>query len=276
MTRRALLIEVHLLDQRWNGVGDWPPSPFRLFQALVAGAYGGRWQAEDANSRDVAFRWLEALPPPTIAAPPKAELRSTTYFVPNNDLDAVGGDPRRVAEIRTAKTVKPILLEADQPFLYVWRFEDGEQEAECVADLAERLHTLGRGVDAAFARGEVLDAVATEERLLAHGGALSVPCNGRGRSLVPCPAGGSLDSLKRRHTAATRRFTRHLSGRAVEVWFHQPPKSHFRPVGYDRAPARLLFDLVPTDGSRLFAPWAMELTSKLVTAVRDLAASRLV
>ena len=46
MASRALLIEVRLLDGRYHGAGDWPPAPFRLFQALVAGAYGGRWRAE--------------------------------------------------------------------------------------------------------------------------------------------------------------------------------------------------------------------------------------
>jgi hypothetical protein len=44
---RSLLIHISLLHPLWHGSGDWPPSPFRLFQAVVAGAFGGRWAAED-------------------------------------------------------------------------------------------------------------------------------------------------------------------------------------------------------------------------------------
>jgi len=105
MAARALLLTVRLLDARYHGVGDWPPAPFRLFQALVAGAYGGRWRAEPEDMQQqkyAAFAWLERLDPPHIAHPTKLDGRGTIYFVPNNDLDAVGGDPQRVAEIRAA------------------------------------------------------------------------------------------------------------------------------------------------------------------------------
>ncbi|HRJ61724.1 MAG TPA: type I-U CRISPR-associated protein Csb2, partial [Azospirillaceae bacterium] len=53
----ALVVEVRLLTGRYhgvrdNGAADWPPAPLRLFQALVAGAYGGRWTAEDEAVKD--------------------------------------------------------------------------------------------------------------------------------------------------------------------------------------------------------------------------------
>ena len=160
MSSRALVIAVRLLDGRYHGVGDWPPSPFRLFQALIAGAYGGRWRAESAGvqqQKDAAFAWLEKLDPPHIAAPAKIAGRATTYFVPNNDLDAVGGNPRRVAEIRAGKVVRPILFAADTPFLYAWPFAGAEAPARLLCELAPRLHTLGRGVDPAFAVAEIDD-----------------------------------------------------------------------------------------------------------------------
>lgn len=90
-----LLISVRFHDGRYHGGGEWPPSPARLFQALVAGAAHGGSLSEPAVS---AFRWLEGLAPPVIAAPPAYAGRSIKNFVPNNDLDAVGGDPARIGE----------------------------------------------------------------------------------------------------------------------------------------------------------------------------------
>src|SRR5581483_6685460 len=62
----ALAIYVRLHDGRYHGRGDWPPSPARLFQALVAGAgLSGPLQEKERE----ALRWLEALPAPIIADP---------------------------------------------------------------------------------------------------------------------------------------------------------------------------------------------------------------
>jgi CRISPR-associated protein Csb2 len=36
-----LVITIHLHDGRYHGMGEWRPSPARLFQALVAGAAQG-------------------------------------------------------------------------------------------------------------------------------------------------------------------------------------------------------------------------------------------
>src|SRR3954453_18402502 len=96
----GLLISVRFQDGRYHGAGDWPPSPARLFQALVAGAaQGSVLTDEDA----AALRWLEGLDPPIIAAPQMRAGQGFQNYVPNNDLDAVGGDLRRIAEIRTPK-----------------------------------------------------------------------------------------------------------------------------------------------------------------------------
>src|SRR3972149_5195026 len=109
---RALLLSVRFHDGRYHGLDtsgrpEWPPSPARLLQALVAGAAnGGMLRQEDRD----ALAWLERLDPPIIAAPPARAGRGFSNYVPNNDLDAVGGDPRRVAEIRAPKFIKPHLL----------------------------------------------------------------------------------------------------------------------------------------------------------------------
>ncbi|MBF0335851.1 MAG: type I-U CRISPR-associated protein Cas5/Cas6, partial [Alphaproteobacteria bacterium] len=173
---RALLVTLRLLDGRYHGAGDWPPSPFRLFQALVAGAYGGRWAAEPPEAKDRAFRWLEGLPAPLIAAPPVRAGAAFTHFVPNNDLDAVGGDPARLADIRVPKRVRPLIVTGEAALLYAWRFDrDDDGHARLLCRLAERLHRLGRGVDPAFAEAAVHDWPDAEARLAAHGGAIARP-----------------------------------------------------------------------------------------------------
>ncbi|MGB7598967.1 MAG: type I-U CRISPR-associated protein Csb2, partial [Candidatus Sulfotelmatobacter sp.] len=113
----ALLIPVRFHDGRYHGSGEWPPSPARLFQALVAGAARG----QNLSQHEVeAFEWLESLDAPLIAAPSAFKGQPFRNFVPNNDLDAVGGDPNRIGEIRAAKAVRAYTFDAAVPLLYAW------------------------------------------------------------------------------------------------------------------------------------------------------------
>ena len=126
---RSLLIAVrfhegryHGQEDRFNGADGWPPSPARLYQALLAGAArGAQLDAADES----ALRWLEHLSPPRVAAPAARRGRAVKLFVPNNDLDSVGGDPARVSEIRVPKAWRPCFFDPDQPLLYGWRFAGG-------------------------------------------------------------------------------------------------------------------------------------------------------
>lgn len=273
MPTRALLIEVTLLDARYHGVGDWPPAPWRLFQALVAGAYGGQWAEEDVADKDAAFLWLETLPPPHIAVPSSHPGSGVLHYVPNNGLDAKGGDPARVAEMRVPQRVCARLLDG-QTLLYAWPFDQGEEQAARIAALADRLHTLGRGIDPAFAKGEVLDWAAAAERLRQHGGAIARPTEGGARADDPgCPIPGSLHSLKARHAAARRQYQPGKEGRTLTLNFARPPKPLFRPTAYDRPPARLLCELLRADGR--FAAQPMQTVVDLTTRLRDQAAALL-
>src|SRR5581483_8717579 len=98
----ALVIYVRLHDGRYHGRGDWPPSPARLFQALVAGA-GLSGRLSEAKQ---ALKWLEKLPAPVIAAPRAWQpRRGVLFYMPNNDSDRIEGDPLEMAKIRTATKV---------------------------------------------------------------------------------------------------------------------------------------------------------------------------
>lgn len=264
----ALAVSVHLHDDRWHGVGDWPPSPMRLFQALVAGV-GLRGAL--AGHRE-ALEWLEACDAPTIAVPLSTEALGFTNYVPNNDLDAVGGDPRRIGEIRAGKTIKPRLFEVAAPFLYLWSFEptaDTKRHAGNIAAIAELLYQFGRGVDMAWATAEVLDEGEAEARLAAHPGQIWRPSKGSaaGENELRCPQKGTLASLIGRYQDQRRRIVGGL--------LRQPRQPVFRLVGYECPPDRLLLDLKPRAGRDRFRPWPLAETATLATRARDRAVARL-
>jgi CRISPR-associated protein Csb2 len=258
-----LLISVRFHDGRYHGAGDWPPSPARLFQALVAAA--ALPGLDDVKCE--ALRWLENLAAPTIAAPPTRIGQDVNLFVPNNDLDAKGGDIRRIAEIRSAtKRIRPRLFDAAVPLLYIWRLDGDESHAKCICSIADGLYQLGRGVDMAWAVGELIDQTRTERLLSEYPGAIYRPSpEGNGLTL-DCPVKDSLESLKIRHRENARRFTL-VSGKTQ---FANAPKPRFRGVAYNALTTRLLFDLRYTAAPGApFAPWPLKNAVALARMLRD-------
>ena len=266
---RTLLISVRFYDGRYHGTGDWPPSPARLFQALVAAAALPGLDGPKCE----ALRWLEKLDAPTIAAPVEHKGQNVNLFVPNNDLDAKGGDIRRIAEIRSAtKRIRPRLFDATVPLLYIWRFDDNKSQAKCICSIANGLYQLGRGVDMAWAVGELVDEARTEKLLSDYPGAIYRPSQ-RGKGLtLDCPDEGSLASLEIRHKAKAHRFTR-VNGKTQ---FANAPKPRFRAVAYNSLATSLLFDLrYTTAPGAPFAPWPLRCVAALVRTLRDGVCARL-
>ena len=252
---------------RFRGADGWPPSPGRLFQALLAASARGACLLDDDGR---ALGWLEQLDPPRIAAPPVLRGQSVKLFVPNNDLDAVGGDPERVSEIRTEKHWRPCFFDPDQPVVYVWNFDSGATEAERVRPIAARLYQLGRGVDMAWAVADILSRDQANAALAAHAGPLYTPSGDGGE--VACPQSGTLASLVERHEQARKRLIWSLSDDMPRQLFTQPPKASFRGVGYGTPPRRLHFEL--RDESD-FAPRPLRLAAPLIAGLRDAAAAKL-
>jgi CRISPR-associated protein Csb2 len=201
--------------------------------------------------------------------------------VPNNDLDALGGDPRRVGEIRTPKLTRPILFAAETPLLYLWTFDDNPEahaNAKRVCAIAERLYQLGRGIDMAWALGEVITAEEAEERVAMHDVVVHRPNNAGGGRTLAVPISGSLDSLIARHKETRTRFqtlcepNKKEHGRKVAAGqvFSQPRKPRFGQVAYDSPPTRSVFELAGSN-----APWRLDRIAELTELVRDGAAARL-
>ena len=272
---RALLLSIRFHDGRYHGAGDWPPAPARLLQALVASAARGTKLADEDKA---ALEWLETLEAPMIAAPAVRQGQSLSNFVPNNDLDKLGGDPRKTNKIRTPKTIRPHIFAAEIPLLFIWTFNSGassEDHARTICQIAERLYQLGRGIDMAWAWAELLDADEVETRLARHGGVVHRPSEGGGRKALLCPRKGSLASLKERYDANRTRFTYIKEGKRVQQLFSQPPKPRFDKVAYDTPPQHFLFELRAGTHDESFIPWPSTQATKLVVALRDKAAGRL-
>lgn len=273
----ALVLHVRLHDGRYHGEGDWPPSPARLFQALVAGA-GLSGPIEKAQEE--ALRWLEELDPPLVAAPNAwRPRRGVLLYMPNNDSDAIGGDPVKMAKIRTAtKVFRPWFFDAAVPFVYAWRLfgKPGEEDqAKRICSLAERLYQFGRGIDMAWAWGEILDDRDLNDLLTAYPGRVFRPSTGQSETTLSSHCLGSLRSLEARHLAFSQRFHYVKDGKSVRVIFRKPPMPRFRPVSYDSPPSSQLYELRDPATEEAFAPWPLVGASSLVVRLRDAAVERL-
>jgi len=274
MTPFSLLIAVRFHEGRYHGQedsfndeGGWPPSPGRLFQALVSGAaQGDQLPADDKW----ALEWLEELDPPTILAPTVRKGQSVQFYVPNNDLDAKKGDPSKVSKIKDAKRWRPCFFDPHEPVLYLWDFESGAERARRVCAIAARLYQLGRGIDMAWATGEILKHEEVGARLGAHSGVSYRPM---GNGKISIPVRGTLDSLVSRYRSKRRRLQTVLGDRKPLQLFVQPPKALFGQAGYDTPQRRLHFELRSSSGT--FAACPLRLVALLISGLRDAAANRL-
>ncbi|MFN7779679.1 MAG: type I-U CRISPR-associated protein Csb2 [Betaproteobacteria bacterium] len=70
---------------------EWPPHPDRVFMALACAYF--ETESGDKQAEWAALEWLEALPPPAVAASPHTQRHQVTCFVPVNDTADPFGKP---------------------------------------------------------------------------------------------------------------------------------------------------------------------------------------
>ncbi len=260
-----LRISVRFLDGEFHGRGDaganeWPPSPLRLFQALVAAA-AARWnERRGIRHAAPALRWLESLPPPTILAPRCAEGAAYRLYVPDNVGDLVGkkwskGGDGSIADYRTEKTVRPTHIHGDGAVHFVWPLEAVDQSPHLptILTAARSITHVGWGVDLVVADAEVSPEVA----ISALSGNIWRPAPDSGGISLRVPQVGTFDALEHRHHA----FLNRVNGVNGGTFSPVPPLSIFRSVVYrtDRELVRVpiaLFALRQLDdsGFRSFDP----------------------
>jgi len=224
---RYLCITVTFLDPLFHGKADddepeWPPSPLRLFQAMLAGSRIGCRNRHWSDAKAAAFRWLERREPPEIIAPDAQPVRKYTLYVPNNDMDAVAAcwargpgrrEQCRPERLRTQKTVHPHRLFGGQTLHYLWAVSDDEWTdgvqyyAETICREARHLLTLGWGIDQVVGTGKILTAT----EVAALPGRRWLPWRGFRHydRVLRVPARGTLDDLAACHDS----FVHSISGR---------------------------------------------------------------
>jgi CRISPR-associated protein Csb2 len=233
-----------------DGVPEWPPSPLRAFQALVAAA-AARWRGPQFSTyAGPALEWLEGLAPPEILAPVGRTAASPDrLYVPNNAGDLVvkawasGNTDASIAAHRTEKDVRPTRLVGGDAFTggnivrFVWRLpaepsaEVGEYTA-LLAVAARSLTHLGWGIDMAAGHAGLLPE---QEVLALHGDRRLerwMPATGGTQLRVPQPKTAqrpsTFHSLVGRHEEFTRRMT---GGKPQGI----PSLTAFALIGYRRA-----------------------------------------
>lgn len=267
-----LLLVVRFAEGRYHGQGDWPPSPMRLFQALVAGVCS---RAALGETERRALEWLERLDPPIVCRPVARRGQLVISYVPNNDNDRLvqAQTGRRVAH--GVKRYHPFIFSDDAEFLYMWNLEGSEKDAShhagVVATCAQFIYQFGRGVDTAWAWGGIVSDEEADRIWRNYPGEIVRPSTGASQLTLRCPAAGTLESLKRRHDAFRSRFG--YGSRTVS--YRRPPNPLFRTVPYESPPSRQLFELRDADTTERRAPWPLTKGSLLVTALRDQAVQRL-
>lgn len=196
-----LQLTIRFLTDRYHG-GDWPPSPARLYQALVAGAKTGARGKEWSVRHQGALEWFEGLGPPEIFARRSQAGKQFTLFVPNNSL---AGE----VSTKTSKPVAPHILAGHSPgapdVVYRWRIEDADAAREHLAlvdQIASRLCALGWGVDFAAAIAQLTDDMPSPS------GLEQFTPGARGGTALRTPAPGLLAHLEECHRAFTGRITR--------------------------------------------------------------------
>lgn len=247
---------------------EWPPSPVRLTQALVAAAKNGGNRACWPQVEQ-GLRWLESLPAPTIYCRRHRTAMSYRIAVPNNDFDVIarewaagrGADP---AKIRTLKLIQPRILDADSPHvLYEWKADaDTVKNAALLLPAAHSLYSLGWGVDMAYAE--------CGSHTLQRSGDWDewVPL-ASGSQQLKVPVDGFLDDLQATHARSARR----TAGKGVDT---DTRISVYALQRYARRGTRTLpftaFGLrsIPDGESSFSKPWqhAMEIAAALRHAAK--------
>lgn len=251
-----LCFTVRFLQPFCHGRGDggdpeWPPSPLRLYQALIAAA-AGRWnERETLNFIATDLRWLateSAQSAPAIHAP-IGVLSESPYrlYVPDNIGDRVAkswsaGREASIADYRTEKDVRPTHLSGDAVH-FVYNLDGPCPHFETLQQAARSITHLGWGID--MVAGDA--AILTAEEVAKLDGEVWRPTQDGGGVALRVPVAGTLDALIAKHQAFLNRL-------GPEGFKPVPPLATFKIVHYRRAtdpPAKpfVAFSILKPDAS---------------------------
>ena len=232
--QKHLCLTVRFLQPYYHGRADrgepeWPPSPLRMFQSLVA-ASAAKWRASEPTELAVAsLRWLERQQPPLVIAPTgvPAETKYRLY-VPDNTGDLAAGswsrgDTSKIVE-RTEKDVRPTRL-GGEAVHYLFPMADGDcSHFDILKATARSITHLGWGVDMVAGDATVL----SNDEVTTLAGERWQPVEDRSAEGYRVPQEGTLNALTKKHEAFLCRI-------GADGFKPVPPLSAFRVAGYRRA-----------------------------------------
>ena len=239
---KFLCITVRFLQPYAHGRGDgdepeWPPSPLRAFQALVA-ASAARWNERTRLEYAVpALEWLAKQSAPVVVAaagvPSDVKYR---LYVPDNVADKVakswrGGNANAsIADYRTEKDVRPTHLTAKNDEFaavhYLYPVADAAEFAkhkQTLTDAARSITHLGWGVDMVAGDASELP----EAKVAELAGERWRPTKDGSGTPLRVPRSETLKALMEKHQA----FLNRLQGDGFKP---VPPLTTFQTVGYQR------------------------------------------
>lgn len=234
-------ISIRFLDATFHGRMDagepeWPPSPLRLFQALVAAAAARTRDSQQFPPACApAFEFLQTRAAPTIITPREHVGTPFRIAVPNNDLDTLAkawarnNQPRKgAAELKTMKTIRPVHLRGDNSLHYLFPIDTSDPEfnshRDTLIDAARSITHLGWGVDMVAGNAAVL----SDEEAINLPGERWQPTQKASANGLRVPIHGTLKDLAAKHSAFLNRLSQ-------DGFNPVPPLSAFRVVAYRRA-----------------------------------------
>lgn len=186
---------------------EWPPSPLRFFQALVAAAAARSNERERIESPIAALRWLQELPNPEIVAcAAVASEIPTQFYVPDNTADLLVPSWKRgetdKSPKRTEKVVLPTHLDGEA-VCYLFRSSNADpRDLDVLKSAARSITHLGWGIDTVAADLEVISEAEAQQL---SGERWQVALSGGVALRVP--TAGTLDDLMRKHEDFLNRLT---------------------------------------------------------------------
>ena len=254
-----LCISVTFLDSRFHGRQDrntpeWPPSPLRLFQAIIA---ANADQIGSGGEFDHAMRWLEQQSPPLIIAPEYEEGAPYCISVPNNAMDIIGkawskdnyfgkGKDNQPATHRTMKTIFPVRMKFSSTVHYLWQICSDQSAVHFFSNLiksANRVFALGLGIDLVTSCADVKNS----QQITKLVGERWFETKSISNCVLRAPIQGTLDALIQSHNS--------FLGRIRKSYFIPAnPLTHYSLVNYTRPTDPIIkpyavFELRQADGS---------------------------
>jgi CRISPR-associated protein Csb2 len=257
---KMLCITIHFLDGQFHGQGDhgpeWPPSPFRLFQAMLAAS------SRNGNAADEGFLWLEQLAPPEILVPTAQNASVWKTYVPNNDSDKKPERQDRLAE----KVFRPVHILGHDPVCYLWQINPDDQNiAEKLILQARRVSALGWGIDLVAVDGNILSPSAADNLIKTHSGQHWRSAEDS-RNLLRCPSPGSLSDLRSAYESFLNRFNGNVYNPARKSRvFIETPYARAGTVQRNITAFKLLR---PNDDSEAFESFDQRKTMEIAAWVR--------